>query len=43
MSLCILAHKLLEELSKNEFTMPELEDKVKDNIELYRTQLEGEA
>jgi PPK2 family polyphosphate:nucleotide phosphotransferase len=43
MSRCIVADILLEELSKYEFTMPELEDKVKDNIELYRTQLEGEA
>lgn len=39
---CIVADILLEELSKYDFPLPDLEDKVEDNIELYRKQLENE-
>lgn len=40
---CIIADILLKELSKYKFEMPELEDKVKENIDAYRRQLENEA
>jgi PPK2 family polyphosphate:nucleotide phosphotransferase len=43
MSRCIVADILLAELSKYPFKMPELEDKVKKDIDLYRKQLESEA
>ncbi|CAM3367731.1 Polyphosphate kinase-2-related domain-containing protein [Flavobacterium longum] len=39
---CIIADILLEELSKYDFPLPDLEDKVEDNIEMYRKQLENE-
>ena len=39
---CIIADILLEELSKYDFPLPDLEEKVEDNIELYRKQLENE-
>lgn len=39
---CIVADILLEELSNYDFPLPDLEDKVEDNIELYRKQLENE-
>lgn len=39
---CIVADILLEELSKYDFPLPDLEEKVEDNIELYRKQLENE-
>ena len=40
---CIIADIVLEELSKYPFPMPELEDKVKNDIGTYRKQLEDEA
>lgn len=40
---CIFAEILMHELDKCDISYPELEDKVKENIELYRKQLENDA
>ncbi|RZJ29986.1 MAG: polyphosphate kinase 2 family protein [Flavobacterium sp.] len=39
---CIVAEILLSELEKYEISFPELDEKVKDNISVYRKQLESE-